>query len=271
MPAIENLIANGSLTTENIAKTLFPDMTSQDWTLEGVNDFTCGIEQKAADIFDKEYGDDEDDVDMYANTTHGIMEATCCTLQEGCEAFKTGRYVAPPKYMTTATYPLEDYDGTSSSARKQLAFDLERGDNYTKVGDRNATYLKTFEQASYGFTFPDGTTLRAGKSIYKANIPAVLDKLESIAGKAHPTQQSALMFALSQAGCGALKGGLISHGIAANEHSSVNFEISKNEETGLITVKYTSPEALPIRFSWTATIDVNGTMSTTPLVVENKQ
>ena len=56
--------------------------------------------------------------------------------------------------------------------------------------------------------------------------------------------------------------------IAANEHSSVNFEISKNEETGMITVKYTNPEALPIRFSWTATIDVNGIMTTTPMVIE---
>ena len=65
-----------------------------------------------------------------------------------------------------------------------------------------------------------------------------------------------------------LKGGLVAYGVYSSEHAAVNFELAKNEETGSITVKYSSPEGLPVRFSWTATIDVNGSMASTPLVVE---
>ncbi len=73
---------------------------------------------------------------------------------------------------------------------------------------------------------------------------------------------------MSQTGIGALKGGLVAYGINSSEHAAVNFELAKNEETGAITVKYSSPEGLPVRFSWTATIDVDGNMVSTPMVVE---
>ena len=77
------------------------------------------------------------------------------------------------------------------------------------------------------------------------------------------------MFAVSQAGLGQINGGLLAYGIKSSEHASVNFTLSKDENTGAITVKYTSPKELPLRFSWTATIDVDGRIATTPLVVEN--
>ena len=60
----------------------------------------------------------------------------------------------------------------------------------------------------------------------------------------------------------------MSYGIFSSEHAPVNFELDRNEETGAITVKYASPEGLPVRFSWTATIDVDGNMVSTPMVVE---
>lgn len=78
----------------------------------------------------------------------------------------------------------------------------------------------------------------------------------------------ALLFAVSQAGIGALKGGLMSYGVFSTEHATVNFDLSRNEETGAITVKYSSPEGLPVRFSWTSTIDVAGNMVSTPMVIE---
>lgn len=77
-----------------------------------------------------------------------------------------------------------------------------------------------------------------------------------------------LVGAVSQTGIGALRGGLMPYGIYSSEHASVNFELARNEETGAITVKYSSPEGLPVRFSWTSMIDVAGNMVSTPLVVE---
>ena len=100
-----------------------------------------------------------------------------------------------------------------------------------------------------------------------SDLPTILDKLESLAGTVHPRQQAALLFSVSQAGICALKGGLETYGIASSEHAAVNFTLSRDDATGAITVKYESPEKLPIHFSWTATIDVDGNMTSTPLEV----
>ena len=274
LPAIENLIANGSLTEKNIARTLFPDMPSRNWSLQGINDFTRHVDDIVNETFIAE-GMDEMEASVIGGKVQLIMEETCCTLQEGIEAYKTGRRVAPPQYMTTATFELENLDGTTRAARNQLdgnkMGDLWRAYDYGPADDptnQAKYYLKTPEKQAFGFSFPDGTTLKANSSVFKDNIPTILDKLESLAGKAHPRQQTALLFAVSQTGIGALKGGLVAYGINSSEHAAVNFELAKNEETGAITVKYSSPEGLPVRFSWTATIDVDGNMVSTPMVVE---
>ena len=271
---IERQMGAGKLTEKSIARTLFPDMPSKDWSLRGINDFTHTVDNIARDRFIDE-GMDEDDADVVGGKIQLIMEETCCTIEEAIDAYKTGRRVAPPQYMTTATYPIEDLDGTTRAARGQLdgntAGDLWRPYDYGPADDpQNASkwYLKTPEKQSFGFAFPDGTRLKANPGVYKGNIPTILDKLETLAGKVHPRQQVSLMYAVSQAGIGALKGGLMSYGVFSTEHATVNFDLSRNEETGAITVKYSSPEGLPVRFSWTSTIDVAGNMVSTPMVIE---
>ena len=274
LPEIERLMANGALTEGNIAKTLFPDMPSKNWTLAGLNDFTHNVNTIVEEGFVQE-GMDPEDAEGLGSSVQLIMEETCCTLKEGIEAYKTGKRVAPPPYMTTATFALEKLDGTTKAARDQLdgnkSGDLWRAYDYAPADDdKNAAkfYLKTDEKKAFGFSFPDGTVLKANSNIYKGNIPTIVDKLESLAGKVHPRQQSALMFAVSQAGNGALRGGLNAYGISSSEHACVNFALSKDENTGAITVKYSSPDGLPLRFSWSATIDVDGNMTSTPMVVE---
>jgi hypothetical protein len=71
---------------------------------------------------------------------------------------------------------------------------------------------------------------------------------------------------VSQSGLSVLLGGLDCYGIESSEHSSVDFTISKNETTGDITIRYSSPKELPFSFGWTATIKPDGYVSTTPLV-----
>ena len=274
LPEIERQMGRGTLTAKSIARTLFPDMPSRDWSLQGINDFTRYIDDIVKDRFIDE-GMNEMDASLVGGKVQLIMEETCCTLEEGIEAYKTGRRVAPPPYMTTATFPLEDIDGTTRAARGQLdgnkMGDLWRPYDYGPAddpGNQAKWYLKTSDKQAFGFAFPDGTRLKANPDAYKGNIPTILDKLETLAGKVHPRQQVSLMYAVSQAGIGALKGGLMSYGVYSSEHAAVNFELDRNEETGAITVKYSNPEGLPVRFSWTATIDVDGNMVATPLVVE---
>ena len=87
----------------------------------------------------------------------------------------------------------------------------------------------------------------------------------------HPRQQTALLFAVSQAGICALKGGLETYGIASSEHAAVDFTLSRNDKTGDITIRYTSPKVLPFSFEWTATVSPDGYVSTTPLKFLSEQ
>ena len=151
------------------------------------------------------------------------------------------------------------------------AGDLYRAYNYSPLDDPNNAekfFIKDSARQAFGFKFPDGTFLRANSNVHAGNVPTILDKLESLAGRVHPRQQSALLFAVSQAGISLLKGGLAPYGIHSSEHACVDFTISKDDKTGAITVKYSGPEDLPVRFSWTTTIYVDGTSTTTPMVVE---
>ena len=277
LPEIESLMAKGKLTEANIVKTLCPDMPSSDWTIGGLNDFTHNVDDVAKTKM-RDLGLDEDKVEDLGQNIRLVMEETCCTVDEAVEAVRTGKRVAPPKYMTNATYDIYKLDGTTKAARAQLdgdgAGDLFRAYDYGAADDpKNAEkfFIKDKDSLAFGFTFPDGTSLKANAGVHKGNIPQILDKLESLAGRVHPRQQTALLFAVSQAGICALKGGLETYGIASSEHAAVDFTLSRNDKTGDITIRYTSPKKLPFSFGWTATIDVDGNVSTTPLKFLSEQ
>ncbi len=277
LPEIESLMAKGKLTEANIVKTLCPDMPSSDWTIGGLNDFTHNVDDVAKTKM-RDLGLDEDNVEDLGQNIRLVMEETCCTVDEAVEAVRTGKRVAPPKYMTNATYDIYKLDGTTKAARAQLdgdgAGDLFRAYDYGAADDpKNAEkfFIKDKDSLAFGFTFPDGTSLKANAGVHKGNIPQILDKLESLAGRVHPRQQTALLFAVSQAGICALKGGLETYGIASSEHAAVNFTLSRDDATGAITVKYESPKALPFSFEWTATVSPDGYVSTTPLKFLSEQ
>ncbi|MBR1589137.1 MAG: hypothetical protein IJ658_12525 [Kiritimatiellae bacterium] len=276
LPEIEKLAAKGALTEKNIVKTLFPDVQPRSWTRAAMNHFTHHIDTLAANVFMAD-AEDEAEAQVSGMKVQLIMEETCCTFQEAIDACKTGRRVAPPQYMTTATFSIEKLDGTTNAARKQLdgnkMGDLWRPYNYAPADDPNNTskfFIKDSANVAFGFTFPDGTSLKANAAEHAGNIPTILDKLESLAGKVHPRQQSAVMFAVSQAGVGVLKGGLTGLGVQASEHAAVDFTISKSDVTGDITIRYSSPKELPFAFEWTATVATDGTVRTTPLRVTDE-
>ncbi len=199
LPEIESLMAKGKLTEANIVKTLCPDMPSHDWTIGGLNDFTHNVDDVAKTKM-RDLGLDEDKVEDLGQNIRLVMEETCCTVDEAVEAVMTGKRVAPPKYMTNATYDIYKLDGTTKAARAQLdgdgAGDLFRAYDYGAADDpKNAEkfFIKDKDSLAFGFTFPDGTSLKANAGVHKGNIPQILDKLESLAGRVHPRQQTALL------------------------------------------------------------------------------
>ena len=96
----------------------------------------------------------------------------------------------------------------------------------------------------------------------------IADKLESFCGKVHPKQISSVFFALSQSAASNLKGGFIPQGIASNEHMAMTYTLAKDEATGAVTITYSEPTGFPLHFHWTATIALDGTTTTTPMVIE---
>ena len=277
LPEIESLMAKGKLTEANIVKTLCPDMPSSDWTINGLNHFTHNVDDVAKTKM-RALGLDEQKVEDLGEKIQLVMEETCCTVDEAVEAVMTGKRVAPPRYMTNATYDTYKLDGTTKAARAQLdgggSGDFFRAYDYGAADDpqnKDKFFIKDKDSLAFGFTFPDGTSLKANAGVHKGNIPTILDKLESLAGRVHPRQQTALLFAVSQAGICALKGGLETYGIASSEHAAVDFTLSRNDKTGDITIRYTSPKELPFSFEWTATVSPDGYVTTTPLKFLSEQ
>ena len=94
-------------------------------------------------------------------------------------------------------------------------------------------------------------------------------KIEDLCGKVHPKQLSAVYFSLSQSAVGqTVKNGFLAQGIVTNEHMPLTYALAKDDATGAITVTYSEPAGFSVHFHWTATITLDGTVTTTPMVIE---
>ena len=128
----------------------------------------------------------------------------------------------------------------------------------------------------YVVNFPNNVTLAAKNGM--GNDPqvrsannAIADMVELLCGKVHDRQLAAVYCALSQSAASPLKVGVFkTHGVSSTEHLALTFTLSRNDETGAVTIKYSEPKGFPVKFSWTTTIDVEGKSTTTPMRVEDR-
>ena len=256
------LDAKGQLTPKNVIKTCYPEIKrGGNWDIHTIRAFDDVWLAKV-----------EDKIGVNAQLNIQLtMEATGCTIDEAIDAYKKGKVLPPYADYSPVSYPLNEFDGTTAAARNGLlgsAGDLARPYNYSMSGDPEEKPLLAEKDFHFGFAFQDGEKLQAGGGDKIPGNVRVADKIEKMCGRMHAKQASAVMFAVSQAGTMQLKNGLRAFGIESSEHACVDFALSRDDKTGAITVKYSSPEALPIRFSWTATIDLDGKITATPMSVE---
>ena len=258
LPEVERLLAKGTATDADLAKLLFPDFVpSRNPDVRPFDVINADLKAYNNMLFE-EIESNIEKKNEAEKTTHTAeaMEAMknfACTYDEALGIVHDGkRPPAPPQYwFSTGTCKMEDMDGTSKAARKLLEGDIKDGGKTT-----------------IGFRFPDGTALKADGSVHKGNIPAILDKLESLAGPVHPEQQTALMLAVTEAGRRELRQALLEKGLPAPKNAGMDLTFARDEASGAITVKYSSPREQPLRFSWTATIGVDGKITRTPPAVE---
>ncbi len=206
---------------------------------------------------------------------HTIAMHSGATLDEVAAAIRAGRSIGNAPGISSAAGHLEELDGTAAGGRATMIGDLNRPSTPSLIGSK--TLAIPHENAKYVFNFPDGVTLAAKKGAseaedVRASNNAIADKLKDLCGGVHVNQLSNVYFALSQSGIGGnIKRGLEKYGISSDEHMAITFTLSRNDETGAVTIKYSEPEGLPIRFNWTTTIDVDGNTTTTPMRVDHGQ
>ena len=184
-----------------------------------------------------------------------------------------GRRLPLAPYVTDVAGMLKELDGTAEGGRKTVLRDFVRPSPPHRIDDKTSV----IDEANTVFkvVFPDGTEMKSMSGDEKnvevaANNGAIADKVAEFCGDVHPAQLSSVYFALSQAAASPVKDGFLNRGIKSDEHTALTYTLSKDVETGAVTVTYSEPEGFPFRFHWTATIDINGTTKTTPMVIEDR-
>ena len=259
---LEAMHRKGTLTARNILNKFFQDIRDK-----GNYDYKA-INKYQSDLVVLIYSE-ADEGNPYADLNTGVLQTTMnncgTTIKETAEALRNGKMPPIPKMLCTGSMELSAFDGTTKGGRSLVAADADRPSNYSITGGEQ-DILKG-NDAGFGFAFPDGTRL-VTNGTHKDNIPAVCDKVEALCGRVHVAQANSVMMMLSQSGLTNIRGGIPSLGIVCNEHSAVDYSLSKDEKTGAVTIKYSSPVGLPFRFSWSATVDVDGNVKTTPMLAE---
>ena len=262
---LEALQAKGQLTAKNFIKLCFPDMRDK-----------TGYDLKALhrhfDYVGEELMLSEDEGGKYEDISGPaqiLIEETGCTLEEAGKALRgTGPMPERPKYVSTAQLELSTFDGTTRGGRSAIEGDLYRPQDYSLVSD-GIDLLGNSLDNGFGFKFPgEERFVTNGSERMRPNIKKVGDKVEEMCGKVHAKQANSVMMMLSQSGLGSINRGLKPYGVVSTEHSAVEYTLSKDDATGAVTIKYESPKALPFKFEWTATVGVDGSVSTTPLKFE---
>ncbi len=259
---LESMHDNGTLTAQNILDKLFPDIEDKgDYDYKAVNEYFTELSITLSH--------EEEEVNPYADLTPDIINNTMnncgTTVQETVKALRSGKTPPIPKMLCTASVALEDFDGKTKGGRKLVASDADRPANYSIRG--GAKDILKGDNICFGFTFPDGDR-HITNSNHTDNIPVICEKVEKLCGKVHVAQANSVMLMLCQSGLTPLRAGIPSIGVSCNEHSAVDYSLSKDGKTGAVTIKYSSPAGLPFHFSWTATVDVDGNVSSTPMVAK---
>ena len=257
---LATLVAKGGLTVKAFVKICFPEARAKTLGAVGALLKRWNAEIRGGADIEAKYPAE------CSERMLALLEETGCTVEEALVAAQGGKQPPIPRYFATGTLQLEAFDGTTRGARSQLAADMDRPANYSIVGGQQNILG---EDRGFLCSFPDGSFHKAnGSEAGLAAIQTIADKVENLCGAVHSEQASSVMTMLSQSGLGDLRGGLIGHGIASNEHSPVDMALSKDATTGAVTIKYTSPAELPFRFEWTATVDTEGKVTATPMTFE---
>ena len=193
------------------------------------------------------------------------IERSGCTLAEALAAAE-GKGPKPktlPDYSPT-TMKIEEIDGTTKGGRSLMLGDFVRPENPKYL---DGTRILGEEQNHFTVKIGQETFTADGKNGGAGNA-VIAGRIETLCGKVHVSQASSVMRALSQAAHQPLLPLLPQHGIRGGigtEHIPLTYTLSRNDETGAITIRYSEPEGMPVKFHWETTVALDGSSTSTPI------
>ena len=211
---------------------------------------------------------------QYGHSPSKLMEigdllcSTGCTVTEVMNAMQGGEKPAPLADIASTTMKLEQIDGTSKGGRDFMLADLHRPNNPGYIENKQPVLAPENNHFTVNI---EGRTIRCAVSENTADNAHVADQIEALCGTVHVEQANTVMRGLSQAAHGPLLAILPQHGIAnpiGSEHTPLTYTLSKNDETGAVTIRYSEPDGFPFKFHWETNVALDGTSSTTPIAIE---
>ena len=252
---VKALISAGKLDRVSLNKIINPDMPSN-YTSQQISD---EITKRKSNACASTRG--------MGVAVANLMNRTGCTLGEAIDAVKTGKKLAELDDIAPTQVTLNHIDGTTKGGRQKILGDLMRPynvkyakDNKPVLADENCHFTVKI----------GGETIRCENGEDSDINAHIADKIENLCGKVHVAQANNVLSGLSQSGHARLVPVLAQHGISSQsaEHMPLTYTLSKNDDTGAITIHYSEPEGFPFKFSWKTTVNVDGHATSTPIEVE---
>ena len=253
--AVKQLRDSGKLTPKTLFATCFSEIQPQP---ENVNTRTFS---------DTIYSFFEKGLFEFGNGTPIMLkiEASGCTYAEAAAAQKSGVGIPAGPYTSMYNCELSGLNGTFDSAMSKVAEDIVRPEPYRQGG------TAITDNPANTFNFPNRSPITTSSPADAVKVKDLRDSLIQLCGSGHPRQINSVLFGLTQQAKSPVFGGLSAFNIESSEHAPINYNITRDAMTGSVTIQYTNPPDLPINFSWTATIDINGATTTTPIQVTAPQ
>ena len=198
-----------------------------------------------------------------------MLARTGASIDEVLNAMERNIALPSAPYVSTVTKSLVSFGMNGEGGIKAMCGDIHR--------PSMPTFIATGKEPEgvrnrYVFKFADETLECGGTS--EADAKPVLErisaKLRELCTPAHPKQLDTVAYSLGQGQLGQLKC-LVNHGLFVNEHLPVEYTISKNQETGAISIFIKEPENFPVKFNWTVTVAVDGSSVSTPMRLDHGQ
>jgi len=274
LPKAADLVYSGKLDRKTVFNALFPDLKKIGLSASSTNkEIDYGI--YAFERFDGEMDELEGDDDPVAMAKYNVLKAknyqiqvminqSGASIQDCKTAAEEKRRLKMAEGMSNITADFHYSHGFSDAGRNQFVADIHRPvmpsyNDKPAVTKENNVFRYEFD----GQKYVSKSTEQPGDR-HNEEIADAIEKFCN--SKVHPRQTNAVFFALAQGGL-APQYELSPTGYVGSDHGPITSALTKDEETGTITIKYSNPEGSPVKFSWTATVDVDGKVTATPVKV----